>query len=312
MGPFRTVNWLPPFPGLRESLRVEIHQPLAIVQELQEDWPNLGVLLVGHGTRSKSGQQQLRVVFHDFESLLAPLPCELGFLELAEPSISKAVEQLTRRGAQRIVVVPVLLFSAGHAETDIPQAVEAAVVQFGASVVCQTSPLGLAPALLELSAIRFREAACTVPEGCETQTDCGSGRTGCCGQVCGRSGLVMVGRGSNSDSATDAMREFLRRRLELTPLLWHSLGFIHAQSPSVEDALAALASSKCGTVIVQPHLLFEGQLSEDLRHRVAQLRLEFPEKRWVMVEPLGVDERLPRLLADSVVHDLKAQSLSRN
>src|SRR5215471_6792139 len=83
-----------------------------------------GLLLVGHGTRDCRGLAE----FH----LLTKLIVEAGqgfeavscFLELAEPDIATGMRTLLDRGIERLTVAPLLLFAAGHAKRDIPEAVE--------------------------------------------------------------------------------------------------------------------------------------------------------------------------------------------
>ena len=95
----------------------------------------IGYLLVGHGTRREAGQAQFRDVFEQFQQFLAPADASLAFLELAEPDIPAGVEALAQRGVKEIVVVPVLLFAAGHAEEDIPSAVGEACSRLGVKLL---------------------------------------------------------------------------------------------------------------------------------------------------------------------------------
>ena len=87
--------------------------------------PGTGVLLVGHGSREPEGVTE----FLDTARLVAQRagqavvePC---FLEFARPTIDEGYCRLIERGARRVVVVPALLFAAGHGRRDIPAAVAA-------------------------------------------------------------------------------------------------------------------------------------------------------------------------------------------
>ncbi len=260
---------------------------------------SLGYLLVGHGTRNAAGQQQFHQVFRQFSEFVYPAPSGLAFLELAQPEIGIAVHQLASQGVTQLITVPSLLFSAGHAERDIPQAVEAAAAEHSVRVTCQIPALACHPSLLELSAKRFRQAICSSPS---PEAGCGQNLTACataCNRrACPEVGLVMVGRGSSSPTATQAMRQFTQLRLEATPVAWHRTAFIHAQQPSVEQALDDLAACDYPLAVVQPHLLFEGELIQQLRSEVQQRQLLQPAKRWVITQTLGADESLARTLAE--------------
>ena len=86
-----------------------------------------GLLLVGHGTRDPAGLAEFREVAGKVAELAPEFRTEACFLELAEPDIGTAVGRLLEARIERLIVAPVLLFSAGHAKRDIPAAVEAAV-----------------------------------------------------------------------------------------------------------------------------------------------------------------------------------------
>ncbi len=266
------------------------------------DSGQIGFLVVGHGTRSLAGQKQFRAVFSQYADILTGCPTELCFLELAEPNIETAVTRLAAKGVQRIVTVPVLLFSAGHAQSDIPQEVARAAHSAGITQIAQSPPLACARPILELSATRFRQAVCRDDEGMRCQRVCGGG-------FCGKTGLVMVGRGSQSDSATAQMREFVELRCHLTPVKWQTTAFVFGQSPTVEEALDELERFSGELAVVQPHLLFEGQLMQDLREQVATRRSRNPEKKWLMTDSLGVDRSLAEALVQLSLETLGESKL---
>ena len=92
---------------------------------------HIGYLVVGHGTRQVTGQEQLRQVAQQLARIMAPAPVASAFLELARPSIVEGVQELARRGVSQFVTIPVLLFTAGHALDDIPQGVQRAAQELG-------------------------------------------------------------------------------------------------------------------------------------------------------------------------------------
>jgi sirohydrochlorin cobaltochelatase len=256
----------------------------------QSESPNqlcsVGVLLVGHGTRNLDGQAEFRQLFAQFTELMQPIPSELGFLELAEPDIATAVKRLSDRAVSHILIVPVILFTAGHAESDIPNAVQEAVGLHNLTCIGQTAALECSEEVLELSAERFRQATC--PAKCQLS---------CCGEICSSAAWLMVGRGSSSAEATAKTREFCRLRWQLTPTQTSQAAFIHGQTPTVVQAMDECARNCTTHVIVQPHLLFSGLLMDELRQQVKQRQDQNPHQRWLITETLGADSKLAELLA---------------
>lgn len=250
-----------------------------------------GVLIVGHGTRDSVGQAQMRNLACQAAGCLAPLRTELGFLELAEPSIAAGVESLAKMGATRIVTVPVLLLRAGHADRDIPEAVQAAAEPLGLEIVGQTAPLQHQPTVIELSAQRYRQAlAALPPELAGATTDVS---------------LAMIARGSSSDSAAQVMARFAELRCQLTPVNECRVGYVAVRQPNVEQTLDWLESTSSSVLVVQPHLLFEGEVYHSLCAAVARRR-ERDGRHWIVCSTLGApvdqfdDNRLAKVLAELV------------
>ena len=272
-------------------------------EQLQIDSSNhhqsLGILLVGHGTRNLEGQQQFKQLFQQFQPLVAPWRAQLAFLELAEPSIKQAVAELARLGVRGVITVPVLLFTAGHAQEDIPGAVREALLEHQMEWMGQTGALECSPEVLELSASRFRQAACDA-----------SCAEGCSNKFCSRAGWILIGRGSSSPSATEKTRQFCHLRWRMTPTRFVETAFIHGQHPTVQEAMDDLAAQPCEIVVIQPHLLFSGLLMEQLTAEVAERQRQNPHQRWIITDSLGADSMLAQLLAKRCLDELQKLTVS--
>jgi sirohydrochlorin cobaltochelatase len=253
---------------------------MAVVTKSTKD-DAVGYLVVGHGTRNRSGQDQVRAVVEQMKRLEGPdsldaRPVELAFLELAQPDILTAVKRLHQVGVQELVVVPVLLFSAGHARQDLPTAVESAVRSLGMRIRRQSSSLCLDPSIVALSTERFLEAL-------QKQ----AGLAASANLPVEGVAVALIGRGSSSEAATAAMLQFAELRNLATPVAWSSVGFIHAQRPTVDEALDGIAATGLPWLVVQPHLLFEGELIEDLRRDVHYRQSFSTSQKWIITETLG-------------------------
>lgn len=232
-----------------------------------------GLLLVGHGTRSQAGVTQFRSLVERLARDLAPTPVEPAFLELQQPDIAAGVQRLIEQGVRHLTVMPLLLFAAEHAKMDIPKALKAAVARIDASGirVSQAAHLGCHPALLELSSRRFHEALASqlsLPAG------------DCC--------LLMVGRGSHDETATAEMYEFARLRQLSESGMPTEVAFLAMARPLLRRQLTAVAAGGFRRVIVQPHLLFEGELAESIRQQVASIAHSHSQQDWI-VTPLLAD-----------------------
>ncbi|MFO0011667.1 MAG: sirohydrochlorin chelatase [Planctomycetota bacterium] len=266
--------------------------------------PDTAILVVGHGTRKAAGADQLRQLVESMRQQAPGAPLFESFLELAEPSIEEALERVAASGLRRVKVVPVLLFAAGHAKSDIPDAVAAAASKLGIEVLGQSPPLGTGRCVLELSETRYEEiglrgfsAGC--PEG-----HCA--RAGACQAACelpvtylGTIGLAMVGRGASDPEALTQMRTLTQmacaRRHHVA---WYETGFFTGGSPNVDELFDLAAASGCDTIIVQPHLLFEGELMDQLRARFRDRMARHAPQRWLLTRALGGDPGLARVFLE--------------
>ena len=232
-----------------------------------------GVLLVGHGTRSERGIDEFRQIAGQVARLAAPLIVEHSFLEMCQPTIQGGLGRLVERGVENVVVAPLLLFAAGHAKRDIPQAVADALAALGAadrvtSVIA--AHLGCHDSILELSRLRFTESLRSrdaVPPG----------------KTC----LLFVGRGSPDESATAEMHEFARLREKLTPVAETHVAFLAMAQPAVGDILPRLAAGNWRRIVVQPHLLLHGELYEGLLAQVANMDRGQCVREWVVTSYLA-------------------------
>lgn len=109
------------------------------------------LLVVAHGSRRLESNEE---VVHLVEKLAAKVAgrfhqTRAAFLELAEPGIVEAIDQLVEQGATEIIVFPYFLAAGKHIAKDIPDEIDIAVKKH-ASVSIQVTPyLGASEGLIE-------------------------------------------------------------------------------------------------------------------------------------------------------------------
>jgi sirohydrochlorin ferrochelatase len=248
-----------------------------------------GWLVVGHGTRDARGIDEFHQAAEAIAERCRPEPVEPCFLELAEPAISEAVPALVRRGARRLVVSPLLLFGAGHVKRDIPRAVAAALRKQAEVTVCYAPPIECHEAIVALSAKRYRQAIAGLIPTPEARTV-----------------LVLVGRGSHDAQATAEMLRFARRRAQHGSLAEVATCFCAMAHPPLEETLSRVAALDVARIVVQPHLLFRGELLAAIGARVDDWRARDSSREWVVTAHLGPDPAL----TDAVI-ELASQGDSR-
>lgn len=239
----------------------------------------LGILLVGHGTKSSLGTQEFGQVAKRLEAAFSEYPLTSGFLEQATPTIDSAMQKLAAKRVTSVLIAPLLLFSAGHAKMDIPAAVANSAAKWDISVAGQAEVLGSHPRLVELSLRRYLENG-----GTETPAPA----------------LVVVGRGSRDIAAQQATRDYMKACQTLGKLSHAYCAFLAMAKPSVSEQLRELATLGIKHVIVAPHLLFHGDLMEKCGQMVATMTRDSPQTLWTLASRLGPDEAVVFAAADRI------------
>ena len=208
-----------------------------------------GVMLVGHGTRDETGTQQFFELGERLAEAMGEMPVVACLLEFQEPTIPQAWDQLVQRGVQHIHVAPLLLFAAGHAKRDIPDLIAQCQTP---SITCdQSGPLSRHASIIELISQRISKT-------------CGDRNPE-------TTALVMVGRGSYDPCAQADMRVLTAVVAARNRFAHVATAFYAMAQPKLPDVLDRVAGlDEIETVVVQPHLLFEGRLYQAIKKQVAE------------------------------------------
>ncbi len=84
------------------------------------------LLVFAHGARNPAWAEPLQRICAVLRAQRPELRVELAFLELMQPLISDALDQLVSAGVRDITIIPVFMAAGGHLRNDLPQLVAAA------------------------------------------------------------------------------------------------------------------------------------------------------------------------------------------
>lgn len=235
--------------------------------------PRTAALVLGHGSRVAAANAAFEALVADFAGGHPGLAVAHAYVELAAPLLPGALAALAAR-AERVVVLPLFLLTAGHLKDDLPAALAAARRAFPGVRLEAARALGVTRELVDLALERL---AAPAPDA-------------------GRTALLGVGRGS---SDADANGDFCK----LVRILGERGGFARAEPcfvavtrPRAPAALEELARRHAGPIAVWPFLLFEGLLAQQLAREVAAFRALHPGRTISLAEPLAPHPLLRALL----------------
>lgn len=243
------------------------------------------VVLMAHGTRSQEGLFETRSLAAKVAAAFGG-PCELGFIELAPPSLDEALAKAAA-AAERVAAIPLMLNSAGHLKSDAAGAVARGRALEGSSLSYGRG-LGAHPGILGLLAKRANAALSRLPG-------------------IGRQAVVVVGRGSTDPDANAEMFRFARLAQEPFGLPNTEAAFVSLASPGVQEALDRAAALGATEIAVAPYFLFEGVL---LR-RIAQQAAAWSESRRIPIEVaahLGADPVVVEAVLERIAEAAEGRS----
>jgi len=229
------------------------------------------------------GTRQFFELRDQLDAVLAGTPVQASLLEFQEPSIDQGWDTLVRQGVNHIHVAPLLLFAAGHAKQDIPQAIQNCQQRTPHITHDQCRPLSRNQAIIDLILERVES------NHVEIQTD--SSRTA----------LVMTGRGSFDPCATSDMhllRHLIESRTNFAKVV---TAFYAMANPKLPEVLEKLASSNhFDAIMVQPHLLFEGRLYQAIIKQVETAATNHQKLQWRVGNYLGPEVRVAEAIATRI------------
>jgi sirohydrochlorin cobaltochelatase len=243
------------------------------------------VLFVGHGSRDPEGNEELLRFTKQVAGHLQHSVIETCFLELTQPDIPQGIDRCVKRGATRIFVVPIMLFSAGHAKVHIPLAIQEAQHKYPDIQFRCGRPVGVDPLVLPI--LRKRLASVLLSgKGEEEDRQ--------------NTAVLLVGRGSSDSDANSDLYKISRLLWEEVPVKWVETAFIGVTDPRFEEGLdrcRLLGAQQC---IVLPYFLFTGVLIKRMEEKLGRFAANHPDMSLKMTSYLGLDEGLVTLLLNRV------------
>lgn len=235
-----------------------------------------GLLVVGHGSRDTKANHEFEALVTTYRSGRPDLTVAHGYIELAQPSLRTALRELAQQ-VERVVVLPLFLFAAGHVKNDIPLAVAQVGTEFPRSHVVVARALGVHPALVDLAYERAKPELDGARDLLKTA-------------------VIVVGRGSSDPDANADFCKVARLFAEGRNLGWVLPSFIGITRPTFVETAELVARARPERIVVVPYFLFGGRLIDKLSEHITAFRSRYP---WIKIEQagyLGGDERLVHLI----------------
>jgi sirohydrochlorin ferrochelatase len=200
------------------------------------------VLYICHGSRvPKARAEAFAFIDKVKPQVQAPIQ-EVCFLELAEPSIEAGFASCLDQGATHIAVVPLLLLTAAHAKSDIPEELAHVRAKYPKVFVTYGRPIGVDNKLAHMLVDKMIEKA----------------------DIEKSSIAILVGRGSSDIDVVHDLNEISSVLHNKTNLKQVHTCFLTAASPRFDQMIDDIYHSDENSIFVIPYLIFTGLLKREI------------------------------------------------
>jgi sirohydrochlorin cobaltochelatase len=240
------------------------------------------ILIVGHGSREESGNQEIRDFIAQWRARQPGWRIEVCFIEFASPSLHDGLGAAAQ-GARRVLVLPLILNAAGHVKMEIPEAIEHARADRPQVEFLYGPHLTACDPILAILKRQLRRAMAALDMPDPTTT-----------------GVVLLGRGSSDRGANGDMAKMARWLQEAGDHELVDLAFTGITFPRLERVVQRQARIGMTQIVVLPYYLYTGTLMQRIGRQVEHLRAQYPQIRFALGTHFGFEPEIFALLEQRV------------
>ena len=224
---------------------------------------NSGIIICGHGSRAKIAEEEFSLLATGLRARFPQLEVEYGFLEYSSPNIHMALDRLIAKGITNIYAVPGMLFSATHAQNDIPSVLITYMQKNPALTIKYGQELGLHDEMIMAFQHRIMESIDLdeMPKPGELYDTM----------------LVVVGRGTSVARANAEASKLTRIVAENMGFGWCETVYSGVTFPSVGRGLEMALKLGFKTIVVAPYFLFSGKLIGRINAYIKKVAADHPD-----------------------------------
>ncbi|NHN29378.1 sirohydrochlorin chelatase [Paenibacillus agricola] len=244
------------------------------------------VLFVGHGSKDAEGNEEIRQFVGAIAKELQGPMVETCFLEFEKPNIRQGIDECVAKGATQIAVVPITLFSAGHAKIHIPAAIDEAKLRHPSIKFNYGRPIGVHEQVLEILTSRLEGAGMTEETMLAQE------------QELQETAILVVGRGSSDADANSDLFKISRLFWEKLKVKWVETAFIGVTAPLLEEGMERCLKLGARKVIILPYFLFTGVLIKRMEGMLEIFEERYPEHQFSLADYFGFHPKLRQILIE--------------
>jgi len=249
------------------------------------------ILLVGHGSREKSGNEEIEAFADAWRKRRPDDRIDVCFIEFADVLLDEGLNHAAK-DSKRVIVVPLILGAAGHVKMEIPHHIAHAREHHPDVEFIMAKHLGAGSHVLKALKSELAKAmlALDAPDAKNT-------------------GVILLARGSSDKVANGEIAKMARWLFEDTGHEMVDLAFTGITSPKVETVAQRQVACGMKQIIILPYYLFTGVLVERIARQTERLQKQYPTVSFGLATYMGFDDAIYDVLDERVAD---AQGIDRN
>ena len=220
---------------------------------------NTSILLVGHGSRHKPGNDEINQFSAKWKEMNPQWRIETCFIEFADVMLDDGLDNAAK-DTERVIVVPLILNAAGHVKMEIPHHINQARQRHADVEFVYAAHLGANDAILNILKRSLRKVM--------TEMDVPDPKT---------TGVVILGRGSSDRVANGEVAKMARWLFDETDHENIDIAFTGITYPRLEEAVKKQVTLGMTQIAILPYYLFTGTLIERIGRQVSRLQQQYPQ-----------------------------------
>ncbi|QMV40648.1 sirohydrochlorin chelatase [Cohnella cholangitidis] len=252
------------------------------------------ILFVGHGSKDVAGNEEIREMVKVVSEKLSSYLVETCFLEFVKPTIAQGIAQCIAKGAARVAIVPITLFSAGHAKIHIPAEIDEARIRYPHIRFTYGRPIGVHEQVLKILSSRLESVESSGGWVDELQGE--------------DTAILIVGRGSSDADANSDLYKISRLFWEKMKFKWVETAFIGVTAPLMDEGVERCLKLGARKVIILPYFLFTGVLIKRMEQMLESFKERYPENQFALADYFGFHPLLQHILRERALEAIEGEA----
>jgi sirohydrochlorin cobaltochelatase len=240
------------------------------------------ILLVGHGSRNQNGNREIEEFATAWRARNPQWHIEICFIEFANVLLDSGLDNAAR-GAERVIVVPLILNAAGHVKMEIPHFIADARQRHAKVEFIYARHLGATESVLNILKRNLRKVMMDMEMPDPKNT-----------------GVILLGRGSSDRVANGEVAKMARWLFEESDHEWVDIAFTGITYPRLETVMQRHVRLGMTQVAILPYYLFTGTLIERIKRQIKRLQTQYPQIAIANGDYFGFEDEIYALLNERV------------